>query len=220
MGSDGRAPQNKELELTALLSIMLAATLVPAMPAKSPGYWLSDDDYPSGALKRKEEGPVAFSLLISPTGRIANCMITQTSGSADLDERTCAMIASRGRFKAARDENAAATYGSYRGMLYWRLPGKLGGPSYRYVPPVDMTLQVKRLPGGAQEERVTLTAKFDQTGHVTACQAFNPDQSSAKLVEVACQQTQQFFSSVTADADGRPVPIVQQLTVKFQVAAP
>ncbi|MCP1468525.1 hypothetical protein J3E64_000192 [Sphingobium sp. OAS761] len=83
-----------------------------------------------------------------------------------------------------------------------------------------MTLQVKRSPGGAQEERVTLTTKFDPTGNVTACQQFNPDKSSAKLVEVACQQAKQFYSSVTADADGRPVPVVQQLIVKFQVAAP
>ncbi|WP_311269045.1 TonB family protein [Sphingobium sp. WCS2017Hpa-17] len=205
--------------MTAVLSITLAATLVPTMPAKSPAYWLSDNDYPSGALQRKEEGPVAFSLLIAPSGRIANCIITATSGSADLDERTCAMIASRGRFKAAKDENGAETYGSYRGLLSWRLPGNQGGPSYRYVPPVDMTLQVKRLPGGAQEESVSLITKLDPTGHITICEPFKPDKSSAKLIEVACQQAKEAYTSLATNAEGRPVPVVRHLIVKFQVAA-
>ncbi|WP_268795115.1 energy transducer TonB [Sphingobium sp. Leaf26] len=189
------------------------------MPAKTSGAWLSDRDYPSGALRRKEEGPVAFSLLIAPNGRVANCIITATSGSAELDEQTCAMMASRIRFKPAMDENAGATYGSYKGGLFWRLPGSQSRPSYRYAPPVDLTLQVKRLPGGAQEESVSLITKLDPSGHITICEPFKPDKSSAKLIEVACQQAKEAYTSLAADAEGRPVPVVRHLIVKFQVAS-
>ena len=198
---------------------MLAATLVPAMPAKTSGFWLGDRDYPSGALRRKEEGPVAFSLLIAPNGRVANCIITATSGSAELDEQTCAMMALRARFKPATDENAIATYGSYRGGLFWRLPGSQNRPSYRYAPPVDLTLQVKRLPSGALEESVSLVTKLDPTGHVTICEPFKLDKASAKLIEVACQQAKEAYTSLAADGEGRPVPVVRHVIVKFQVAA-
>jgi TonB family protein len=198
---------------------ILAAALVPAMPVKTSTPWLSDRDYPSGAMRRKEEGPVAFSLLIAPDGRVARCTITETSRFPDLDAQTCALMTARAHFKPARDENGAAAYGYYKGGLYWRLPDRDDVPSYRYVERDDMTLHVKRLPGGAAEESVSLIAKLDQTGHIAMCEPSKAAVPSPKLVEIACQQAQEAYASLTTDAVGQPVTVIRHLRVTFKAAA-
>src|SRR4051794_38429226 len=45
--------------------------------------------YPPGALKRGEQGRVAFKLTIDPTGTITSCDVTESSGFKALDAETC-----------------------------------------------------------------------------------------------------------------------------------
>ena len=74
-----------------------------ARPLGRPGLWVTDNDYPSGALRRGEQGVTGFSLTIGPDGRVRDCVVTRSSGSAELDRATCAKVSARARFSPAKD---------------------------------------------------------------------------------------------------------------------
>lgn len=91
-------------------------------PLGAPGNWVSDADYPTAALRRGDQGATRFELTISPDGRVRDCRIAQSSGSADLDAATCAKLSQRARFTPARDEHGDLVAGRYSGVIRWRIP--------------------------------------------------------------------------------------------------
>ncbi|WP_298194839.1 energy transducer TonB [Novosphingobium sp.] len=93
-----------------------------AQPLGVPGKWVSDADYPAAALRRGDQGATRFELAISPDGRVRDCRIAQSSGSADLDAATCARLTQRARFTPARDEHGDLVAGRYSGVIRWRIP--------------------------------------------------------------------------------------------------
>ena len=84
--------------------------------------WFTTDDYPAAALRAGDEGIVAVTLSIAPDGRVADCAVTQPSGSATLDQATCRLYRSRGRFTPARDEAGNPIAATYRDRVRWQLP--------------------------------------------------------------------------------------------------
>lgn len=93
-----------------------------AKPLGMPGKWVSDADYPAGALHRGQQGASAFELAIGPDGRVRDCRITRSSGSADLDAATCAKVSERASFTPARDAHGDLVAGSFSGVIRWRIP--------------------------------------------------------------------------------------------------
>lgn len=93
-----------------------------AKPLGTPGKWVSDADYPAGALHRGQQGASAFELTIGPDGRVRDCRITRSSGSADLDAATCAKVSERASFTPARDAHGDLVAGSFTGVIRWRIP--------------------------------------------------------------------------------------------------
>lgn len=93
-----------------------------AKPLGMPGKWVSDADYPTSALRRGQQGASAFELTIGPDGRVRDCRITRSSGSADLDAATCAKVSERASFTPARDEHGDLVAGRYSGVIRWRIP--------------------------------------------------------------------------------------------------
>src|SRR3954452_7325489 len=63
----------------------------------------NDDYYPAGAIRRREQGRVAFALAIDVYGRVTSCTITASTGSAVLDDWSCRLVRSRARYVPARD---------------------------------------------------------------------------------------------------------------------
>lgn len=61
-------------------------------------------------------------MTIGADGRVRNCEILASSGSADLDRATCANVAKRARFKPATDDTGAAVSGSYSSAVKWQIP--------------------------------------------------------------------------------------------------
>lgn len=102
-----------------------SASFVPrgASPLGSPGKWATTSDYPAAALREEREGVARFRVTIGGDGRVRNCEITASSGSADLDRATCANISKRARFKPATDGTGAAVSGSYSSAVKWEIPG-------------------------------------------------------------------------------------------------
>ena len=92
-----------------------------AGPANLASYF-SRDDYPRAAIRNREEGTVVFRLTVGTDGRVADCTITSSSGSASLDEATCRILRERGRYRPARDARGNPTTGSDEGSVTWALP--------------------------------------------------------------------------------------------------
>lgn len=64
---------------------------------------LSRRDYPRAARRAGIGGRVVVRIDVGTNGRVANCSIVQSSGSADLDETSCRLIQRRYRYEPARD---------------------------------------------------------------------------------------------------------------------
>ena len=94
-----------------------------ATPIGSPGKWATTDDYPAAALREERAGVARFRVTIGADGRVRNCEILGSSGSADLDRATCANVAKRARFKPATDDTGSVVSGSYTSAVKWEIPG-------------------------------------------------------------------------------------------------
>jgi protein TonB len=84
---------------------------------------IRDDDYPSSALDREEQGTVSVSLSIGTNGRVSACSIVSSSGSRTLDSTTCRILTSRAKFTPARDSTGAVTTGTVPARITWRIAG-------------------------------------------------------------------------------------------------
>lgn len=72
-------------------------------PATHPSKWIDTDSFWRHIQKGISMGPIAADLLINDQGRVADCNITTSSGSAEVDRIFCREAKSKGRFKAATD---------------------------------------------------------------------------------------------------------------------
>lgn len=91
-------------------------------PRGNAGNWVTTNDYPSRALREEREGVTGYRLSVSADGRVADCQITSSSGSPDLDDVTCANLQRRARFNPATDGEGQPTTGSYSGRVRWVIP--------------------------------------------------------------------------------------------------
>jgi TonB family protein len=78
--------------------------------------------YPPGALKRGEQGRVAFRLTIEPTGTIGTCDVTESSGFKALDSETCEIMAQYARVEPVRNSDGRAIRAVQNGYIMWKLP--------------------------------------------------------------------------------------------------
>jgi len=78
--------------------------------------------YPQGALKRGEQGRVAFKLTIEPTGTIATCDVTESSGFKALDAETCDIMGLYARVEPVRNSDGRAIRATQNGFIVWKLP--------------------------------------------------------------------------------------------------
>ena len=96
----------------------------PARPRPVLARYVSDADYPASALHARQEGTVAFVLGVGPDGRVGNCTISASSGSAALDNATCSLMRRRARFTPARDANGNVVADTFSSRFAWTLPAQ------------------------------------------------------------------------------------------------
>lgn len=96
-------------------------TVEPVRARANLASYVSNDDYPSSALRNEEEGTTGFRLTVGPDGRVTNCVVTSSSGSSALDNATCRIMRSRARFTPARDQYGEATTGTHNARITWRI---------------------------------------------------------------------------------------------------
>ena len=99
-----------------------AAAKVPPQPSISPGTWVTNNDYPTEALRASLSGDVAFLLVVGADGKSTDCRVVHSSGVPLLDQTTCSLISRRARFKPAQNDAGQAVTGYYVNRVRWVIP--------------------------------------------------------------------------------------------------
>jgi TonB family protein len=83
---------------------------------------ITDDDYPAAAIRFLEEGTTTIRMEITADGRVEQCTVTSPSGSAVLDQASCALAVRRFRFSPALDASGRPVRGQATRTIRWQLP--------------------------------------------------------------------------------------------------
>ncbi|NYT39600.1 TonB family protein [Sphingomonas sp. R-74633] len=102
--------------LAMLLMLQDASPSATAAKPLNLPEWITEDDYPASALRNREEGQTKFRLTVAGDGSVERCDITGSSGSAALDEATCALLTRRARFSVSRPGMP------YNSSVIWQIP--------------------------------------------------------------------------------------------------
>jgi protein TonB len=98
-------------------------TIEPARARANLGSYVSNDDYPTSAIRNEEQGTTRFVLQVGADGRVSGCSVTGSSGSTALDSTACRLMRARARFTPARDSSGNPTTDSVANAIHWVLPG-------------------------------------------------------------------------------------------------
>lgn len=85
---------------------------------------IEDADYPPGASREQIGGIVIARLTIGVEGQVTRCIVTDSSGNAELDGTTCRLIERRFRFEPARDRNGKPVVSDFGWRQAWWLEGR------------------------------------------------------------------------------------------------
>ena len=85
---------------------------------------VSADDYPPEAQMADEQGTVDVLVKVDESGRVADCTVEGSSGSAALDVQTCRLFWLRAKFAPARNKAGKAVVSAYHRKITWRLEGE------------------------------------------------------------------------------------------------
>lgn len=111
--------------------------------------WISGgidgSDYPSRAFRRGIGGTVYLRFVVAPDGRVPECVVTRSSGDAELDSTTCRLIRRRFRYRPARDAQGRPVAEVVRGEHVWEV-----GPE---PPPVEMEPDIEEREPWGQADR-------------------------------------------------------------------
>lgn len=172
-------------------------------------------NYPSEALMKGEEGLVTMPIDIGEDGRVSNCKVLETSGSLALDISACSRMEAYARYEPARDAQgqsiASSTTQSVRYLL----------PKDAYVPPAfDHPVPVQE-PTWRKEafdreynaalrkadvEYVVFQLVIDESGKPTGC-GMNVSTGDAALDRQGCAallEHAQFKPAMLPNADTVP----------------
>jgi TonB family protein len=117
------------------LALALSATQ-PSKATANLATYFSPDDYPVEALRKGEQGFVAFRLDVSAEGAVSDCSVEQSSGSPSLDAATCRILSERARFTPARSSAGKTVADSVSGRIRWALPNPPPG-----TPPLQTAMR-------------------------------------------------------------------------------
>jgi hypothetical protein len=82
----------------------------------------STDDYPSQAVRNGDEGQTGIVLLVDEKGRLADCMIEETSNIATLDAMACFVIHDRVKFAPAVGTDGKPVRSYLTQRIRWIMP--------------------------------------------------------------------------------------------------
>ena len=86
--------------------------------------YFSTDDYPASSLRNNEQGTTGVRITVGTDGRVADCQVTQSSGSSALDAATCTIIRRRAKYTPAKNDDGSAAMGSDSVRIKWVVPAE------------------------------------------------------------------------------------------------
>ena len=124
------APQVQVVQTAPPPVITPTAPVAPPAPHVSqaasakgdPRSWITNDDYPDNAVRNEKEGVSAIAWDINTAGRVENCHVTQSSGTAELDDTACRLVTRRGKYSPAKDQNGQPIVSHASVRFRWVLP--------------------------------------------------------------------------------------------------
>lgn len=165
-----------------LPAIMLAlvAAFQPAgpqdpRPIQPLATWVSDADYPPGAVQRGAAGAVGFTLDIDAGGVPTHCTVTEPA-DPELDQRTCEIFMARARFQPALDSAGQPVGGSISSRMRWLLPEEEPAA----FAPTRLVIAVRARPGGDVDCALSVNGSAATWPDQAACEAFAPARSSRR----------------------------------------
>nr|WP_294813993.1 TonB family protein [uncultured Sphingomonas sp.] len=182
------------------MSILLAMILLgaddpsPPKPKVSPGQWVTNDDYPTAAIRAGQSGVVGFTLKVDASGKVTDCVVDSSSGSSLLDSTTCTLLRARVAFAPARDEKGHAVAGSFSSRFRWELP--------RANQPIPWSAD--------QDTKIELDVSYGADGALTGCKG-TASKTVTSTSEELCAQVSR--SAPIRSIDGKPVPYHQVTTI-------
>jgi protein TonB len=94
----------------------------PARAKANLASYVSDEDYPSNAVRNEEQGTTRFRLAVGPDGKVKDCTVTSSSGSSALDSTTCKLMRQRAKFQPATGTDGKPTSDTVTSAIRWVLP--------------------------------------------------------------------------------------------------
>jgi len=82
---------------------------------------IDNDDYPRRAFEARVTGTVFVRFVVQPDGRVSDCRIRRSSGSAELDGTTCRLIERRLRYRPALDASGRPVAATVMGEQAWEM---------------------------------------------------------------------------------------------------
>ncbi|MFT8797810.1 energy transducer TonB [Zymomonas mobilis] len=93
-----------------------------ARPHGDQTQWVTQDDYPSRAMRDGKSGTTAIAFTIGTDGRVSQCHVTSSSGTPELDEATCKYFTMRARYYPAKSTSGDPVVSSGVQRIIWRIP--------------------------------------------------------------------------------------------------
>lgn len=94
-----------------------------AVPAKSPGTWLTARDYPTSALKKGEQGIVQVRLSVGADGSAQACHIQKSTRPIEFDQAVCRALMKRAQFEPALGADGKPMPSFWRSAVRFEIPG-------------------------------------------------------------------------------------------------
>jgi len=202
------------------LLALAASFLVPngdVPPAPPPAHrakgnlasYILDSDYPRDAAQRGEQGVTGFSLDVDTAGRVSDCRVTASSGSASLDEATCRIFRERAQFEPARDEQGRPVPDHIASRMRWVLPASDSSSRARtnlasYLTDADYPAEAIR---NGQEGTVEFQLSIGPDGLVSGCRIVTSstyrslDEATCRLMRARARFTPAHDAAGNAIAD-------------------
>jgi protein TonB len=83
---------------------------------------VTNNDYPTRALRENRAGVTGFRLTYGADGRPTGCDVTSSSGSPELDSTACSLLMRRAKFNPGQDSDGNPTGGVYASRFRWVIP--------------------------------------------------------------------------------------------------
>jgi hypothetical protein len=93
----------------------------PARPLVPIEGMITGMDFPRQALAKVWSGTTSFALLIDEAGKVRDCTLTETSGIAVIDSRTCAVVSYKARFDPAIGADGKPAKSAVAERITWRV---------------------------------------------------------------------------------------------------